>query len=430
MRVHSHELEETTMSTTVNATVPVAGIGPVAVTATDRGTGPVFLLLHGGAGPQSVDGFADLLADTAHVRVIAPVHPGFGGTPRPEALTTVRELAALYVGLLSELDLTGVTVVGNSIGGWLAAEIGVLGSPRVAGLVLVDAAGIQVDGHSIPDFFSLTLDQVADLSYHDPDSFRIDPATMPPALLAALPGNRAALAVYGGSSMVDPTLADRLPAITVPTLVVWGDADRMIDAEFGRAYAAAIPGARFELLPDTGHVPQIETPDQLLDAIMDFARQHTMSTAIVAIVGPGDGELMLSGPTTLRILEDGSNTGHRIGMAEIVIAPHTGGPMQHRHARHDEGFYVVSGTARFTVGTTSHDAPAGTLVMVPPGAPHTFANPTDEPVVMVNTFTPDLYVGYFRELRDMIAAAGSLSEAAVVEAMSHYATEPATDFAP
>ena len=59
----------------------------------------------------------------------------------------------------------------------------------------------------------------------------------------------------------------------------------------------------------------------------------------------------------------------------------------HRHARHDEGFYVVCGMARFTVGETAYDAPAGTLVMVPPGAPHTFANPTDATTVVLNTFT-------------------------------------------
>ena len=106
----------------------------------------------------------------------------------------------------------------------------------------------------------------------------------------------------------------------------------------------------------------------------------------------------------MRILEDGSTTGHRLGVGEITLPPHTEGPPQHRHARHDEGFYVVSGKASFTVGDTTYDAPAGTLVMVPPGAPHTFANPGEEPTVLLNTFTPDLYVQYFRDLRDMIAA--------------------------
>jgi quercetin dioxygenase-like cupin family protein len=108
----------------------------------------------------------------------------------------------------------------------------------------------------------------------------------------------------------------------------------------------------------------------------------------VSIVGPDDGEAALSDPIRLRILEDGSNTAHRLDIGEITIAPHTDGPVQHRHAEHDEGFYVVSGLATFTVGDTSHDAPAGTLVMVPPGAPHTFANNEDEPTVLLNTFTP------------------------------------------
>jgi quercetin dioxygenase-like cupin family protein len=148
----------------------------------------------------------------------------------------------------------------------------------------------------------------------------------------------------------------------------------------------------------------------------------------VSVVGPGDGETILLGTTRLRVLEDGSNTGHRLGLAESVLAPHTPGPPQHRHAQHDEGFYIISGTVRFTVGEKVYDATAGTLVMVPPGAPHTFANRTDQPAVMLSTFTPDLYVQYFRDLQDMIAGGQALTPQANIQTMSRYATEPATDF--
>jgi mannose-6-phosphate isomerase-like protein (cupin superfamily) len=149
----------------------------------------------------------------------------------------------------------------------------------------------------------------------------------------------------------------------------------------------------------------------------------------VSVVGPGDGEVVLRGPTQIRILEDGSTTQHRLGLAEITIAPHTGGPPQHRHAQHDEGFYVVSGTARFTVGEKTYDAGPGALVMVPPGAPHTFANPGEEATVLLNTFTPDLYVQYFRDLRDMVTSGEPLTGDMVASAMARYATVPATDFA-
>ncbi|GAA2614153.1 cupin domain-containing protein [Streptomyces axinellae] len=149
----------------------------------------------------------------------------------------------------------------------------------------------------------------------------------------------------------------------------------------------------------------------------------------VSVVGPGDGETIFLGTTRLRVLEDGSNTGHRLGLAESVLAPHTPGPPQHRHAQHDEGFYIISGTVRFTVGEKDHDATVGTLVMVPPGVPHTFANMTDQPAVMLSTFTPDLYVQYFRDLQDMIASGQEPTPQANIQVMSHYATEPATDFA-
>ena len=149
----------------------------------------------------------------------------------------------------------------------------------------------------------------------------------------------------------------------------------------------------------------------------------------VAITPPDGGQTIQLGPVRMRILEDGSTTNHRLGIGEIYLPPHTDGPTQHRHARHDEGFYVVSGTARFTVGEDSYDAPAGTLAMIPPGAPHTFANPGDELVVLLNTFTPDLYVQYFRDLEDMIAASGPLTPEGTVEVMARYATEPATTYA-
>ncbi|WP_317441223.1 cupin domain-containing protein [Streptomyces collinus] len=150
------------------------------------------------------------------------------------------------------------------------------------------------------------------------------------------------------------------------------------------------------------------------------------TTPGVSVVGPGGGETIVLGSTRMRVLEDGSHTGHRLAIAESVLAPQTQGPPQHRHARHDEGFYILSGTVRFTVGNEDYDASTGTLVVVPPGTPHTFANPSDEPAVMLSTFTPDLYVQYFRDLQEVLADGRPLTPQANVDAMSRYATEPAT----
>jgi pimeloyl-ACP methyl ester carboxylesterase len=253
--------------------IPVPGYGLVELSVTDKGEGHPFLLLHGGGGPLTVSGFADLLAAQRPARVITPTHPGFGGTPRPDSLATIPGLAALYIALLAELDLRDVTVIGNSIGGWIAAEMALLDTKRISNFVLVDAVGIEVPGHPIADFFSLTMRQVAELSYHDPDRFGIDPSKLPPEALKLMAGNRATLAVYGGT-MSEAGLDKRLAGVTTPTLVVWGDSDHIADADYGRAFAKAIPGARFQLLQDTGHLPQIETPGQLLDAISEFVESH------------------------------------------------------------------------------------------------------------------------------------------------------------
>jgi pimeloyl-ACP methyl ester carboxylesterase len=258
--------------TTTTHTLAAAGAGQVDISVDDRGQGRPFLLLHGGAGPQSVAGFAGLLSTREPARVVTPTHPGFNGTPRPDGLTSIAGLAALYRELLEQLDLHDVTVIGNSIGGWIAAELALLSSTRISSIVLVDAVGIEVEGHPVTDIFPLALDELSRLTYHDPAAFRIDPATMTDAQRAVMAGNRAALIVYSGEPTTpDPTLRGRLSQVTLPTLVLWGDSDQIVDPDYGRAFAAAIPGARFQLLPATGHVPQIETPEQLLRAIWDYA---------------------------------------------------------------------------------------------------------------------------------------------------------------
>lgn len=261
------------MTTTTSITLPASAALPdgVTVQVTDEGQGRPVLLLHGGAGPDSVAGFGGLLASKYPVRVLTPAHPGFAGTERPEALASVRDLAAVYAALLDHLDLTGVIVAGNSIGGWIAAETALAAPSRVGRLVLIDAAGLDSTAHPAADFYSLSPAELAKLSWANPEGRVLDIASLPEAQQAVFAGNRAALETYGGRAMADPGLAPRLASVTAPTLVLWGEADRMFTPGYGREYAEAIPGAQFRLLPGVGHLPQLETPDATAEAIAEFA---------------------------------------------------------------------------------------------------------------------------------------------------------------
>ncbi|MFB9687426.1 alpha/beta fold hydrolase [Amycolatopsis plumensis] len=241
-------------------------LGSAEVTLQDRDRTRTFLLLHGGGGVATMTGFADLLADRTRSRVLLPTHPGFAGTPKAAGLTGVPELARLYVDLLADLDLTDVTVIGNSFGGWLAAEIALQRSPRVRGAVIVDGIGIEVDGHPLTDISGMSLAEIRELSFHDPAKAPVPPGggTGPSPDVRALIG-------YTGPAMADPALAGRLGELDLPVHVIWGESDGIAGPEYGKAYAAAIPGSTFTLLPRTGHLPQVETPEELLAALPDLA---------------------------------------------------------------------------------------------------------------------------------------------------------------
>ena len=237
---------------------------------TDEGEGRPFLLLHGGAGPASMAGLGAALGQGS--RVVLPTHPGFGGEPRPEGFARIGDLVLGYLALIERLDLHDVVLVGNSVGGWIGAELALRGSPRVAGLVLLNAVGIDPDpaGRPIADPMRMEPAARSALSFHDPARFAFAPSGHEAA--AAMAANQQTLRVYAGEPfMHDPGLRSRLAGMPVPALVAWGASDGIVDLDYGRRFAAVLPRARFEAIAEAGHFPQIERRDEVARLIEGFA---------------------------------------------------------------------------------------------------------------------------------------------------------------
>jgi pimeloyl-ACP methyl ester carboxylesterase len=236
------------------------------------GEGPPMLLLHGGGGLDPNAPFLRALSE--RFRLIAPFHPGFGGSPRPAEIDTTDDLAYFYLDLLDQLNLKSVVLMGISFGGWIAAEIATKSTARLAKLILVDAVGIKVSNRETPDIadiFAIGEEELRQLMFHKPPPSP-DFKSMSDDQIAVQVRNREALALYMWEPFAhNPKLRSRLHRVTVPTLVIWGASDRLVKPEYGRAYCAAIPGARFELIPEAGHAPQIEQPQVFVDRVLRFA---------------------------------------------------------------------------------------------------------------------------------------------------------------
>ena len=240
--------------------------GTVNLTVERRGSGTPLLLLHGGAGPASMH---PLFGELDGFELILPTHPGFDLTERPEWMVTIIDLAECYAALLDELGLRDVVVVGNSAGGWIAAEMAAQQSSSLAGVILIDAVGLEPNENTGPivDPRSMPPQDLIKLSFADPTKAR------PPSPDAAAKrqANQRVLATYAGEPfMHDPTLPDRLSRITVPSLVLWGRHDGIVTSGYGQEYARQIPHARFQVIEDAGHLPQIEQPERTAEAIRYF----------------------------------------------------------------------------------------------------------------------------------------------------------------
>jgi pimeloyl-ACP methyl ester carboxylesterase len=237
-----------------------------------RGAGRPVLLLHG---MQTFDPHAPFLAHLAErAEIIAPSHPGFGQSPRPDGFETVYDLTRLYLDVLEALSYDKVTLVGFSFGGWLAAEIAATCCHRIDRLVLVDALGIKLGDRETADIFDVfntSPVEVQRRSWHDTARWTPDYDAMTDAELLVRARNWDALSLYGWHPyMYNPRLAHWLRRIDVPTRVLWGAGDGIVTPDYGRAYAALIPGARFTLIEQAGHHPEIEQPDVFAGHVLEF----------------------------------------------------------------------------------------------------------------------------------------------------------------
>jgi pimeloyl-ACP methyl ester carboxylesterase len=243
-----------------------------------KGRGRPLLYLHAGDGIEPSLGFVDRLAKT--FKVIAPSHPGFGGSAL-SGCRDIHDLAYHYLDLLDAMELSAPLVVGSSFGGWIAAEIAVRAPERLGQLVLIDAVGIKTgpaDQREIADIFSYTPEALNALAYKHPQ-----PMAPPEDIEAArrIARNRESLSLFGWSpTLHDPRLARWLHRISMPTLLLWGADDRIVSPDYGRAYAQAIPNAQFEVIEDAGHFPEREQADRVATAVKSFIGSHAAVSAM------------------------------------------------------------------------------------------------------------------------------------------------------
>jgi pimeloyl-ACP methyl ester carboxylesterase len=248
-------------------------VNGVTLEVIERGQGRPILFLHPGIGIESD---APVLAELARGgRLLAPTHPGFGGSQLPKGMSTVDDLSYFYLDLLEQLDLRDVLMVGVGLGAWIAAEIAVKDCVRLSQLVMASAVGIKVgdrETRDIADIWALMPAEFDELAYFDPANGKRDYKNLPEAASLAAARNREATARFCWSPyMHNPKLKSRLHRIRVPTLFLWGAADRILSEKYGRAYCAAVPGARFEIIERAGHFPHLEQPQEFARRVLAVA---------------------------------------------------------------------------------------------------------------------------------------------------------------
>ena len=234
------------------------------------GRGPTVLFLHGAGGVPQWLPFFDLLAE--RYELLVPEHPGFGGSDDPPWITSMSDLAMFYLDFVDAAGIDRIHLIGNSLGGWLAAEILIRDHSRFRSLVQLAPAGIRVKGVTCGDNFIWGPEEAVRNLYHD-QSFadRVLSLTPSEEQMDVMLRNRFTVAKFGWQPRwFNPDLEKWLHRIKLPALVVWGDDDRIMPPEFAALWRERLPDARLSMLKECGHLPHVEKAAELARQVFDF----------------------------------------------------------------------------------------------------------------------------------------------------------------
>lgn len=254
------------------------------------GEGPPLLLLHA-LGESALDWRWVLPALARRHSVYAPDLPGFGDSGKPAADYSPAFFEGFVAAFLDALEVERTAVIGNSLGGLIALRLALSETARASALALIDSAGLgrevssALKTASLPGYgeaaiaLSKTPLGATQRAWLRVPLLFARPERVPPEWseeqyrLARLPGFSEAV-VAALRAQVDPGatrgVLDRLPSLEIPTLVVWGESDRVFPVSQAREAAARLRGGSLELIPDCGHLPHVERPERFVDALDRF----------------------------------------------------------------------------------------------------------------------------------------------------------------
>lgn len=240
------------------------------------GAGPPLIYLHPAAGLH-FDPFLEALS--ADYTVIAPEHPGTsaGDADAIHAVDDLWDLVLVYEEAIRALGLEGpVAAVGQSFGGMMAAELAALRPDMFARLVLLAPIGLWREDAPVANWIMTPPEALPALLFKDPGCPAAQAMFAPPEdpgeALAATAGLVWALGCTGKFVWPIPEkgLARRLHRIAAPTLIVWGEDDALIPSAYAREFGEGIAGSRVEILPECGHIPQLERGAETLELVRGF----------------------------------------------------------------------------------------------------------------------------------------------------------------
>jgi pimeloyl-ACP methyl ester carboxylesterase len=207
--------------------------------------------------------------------VWAPTHPGFGASGDADWMEGIDDLARFYLWFIDAAKLGRPHLLGQSIGGWTAAEMAAMSPGSIDRLVLVDPVGLKPETGEILDVFYQSPAELRDVMVHDPkavpDWDELFGRTPTPAELEIATRNREMAArLTWKPYMHNPRLAQFLPRVANRTLIVWGREDRIVPVECGEQWRRLLPNATLSVLDRCGHLPPLEQPERFARLVLDF----------------------------------------------------------------------------------------------------------------------------------------------------------------